>query len=115
MNAALGVYQQQGNAEEASRVAINLAEAFVTTADPQAVAGRLLLRGDEPGRALRYLAARREAGTPGDIGLGLSLAEAQFRSGDPRSSAATLERLIAIDPADARPRQWLEVVRAEAP
>ncbi len=114
MNAALGVYQQQGNAEEASRVAINLAEAFVTTAEPQAVAGRLLLRGDEPGRALRYL-QRAARLAPSDIGFGLSLAEAQFRSGDPQSSAATLERLIAIDPADARPRQWLEVVRAEAP
>jgi len=113
MNEALAVYQREGNAPEAARVAVNLAEAFVATADPQAGAGRLLLRTNSPDRARRYL-GRAVALAPEDVDFGLSFAEAQFKSGDAAGSLATLERLIVLAPEDARPKRWLEVVKAAA-
>jgi predicted Zn-dependent protease len=111
MTEALVVYQREGRPDEAARVAVNLAEAFVSQADPQAGAGRLLLRADAPARAIPYL-ARAVALAPADVGYGLSLAEAQFKAGDAAASAATLERLVQLAPGDERPRQWLEMVRS---
>jgi tetratricopeptide (TPR) repeat protein len=114
MTEALVVYQREGRTEEAARVAVNLAEAFVNQADPQAGAGRLLLRADAPARALPYL-KRAVALVPTDVDYGLSLAEAQFKAGDAAASAATLEQLAQLAPEDERPRQWLEVVRNSGP
>jgi tetratricopeptide (TPR) repeat protein len=111
MTQAMSVYQQAGNATEAARVAANLAEAFVTSAEAQGGAGRLLLRTDSPARARRYL-GRAFALEPDNVTWGLTYAEAQFKSGDAAGSAATLERLIALAPEDARPKRWLEVVKA---
>jgi tetratricopeptide (TPR) repeat protein len=113
MTQALSVYQQQGNALEAARVAVNLAEAFVTSAEAQGGAGRLLLRIDSPAMARRYLGRAVEP-EPDSMPWGLTYAEAQFKSGDAAGSAATLERLIALAPEDARPKRWLEVVKAAA-
>lgn len=111
MTQALSVYQQEGNAIEAARVAVNLAEAFVATADVQGGAGRLLLRSDNPALARRYL-GRAVTLAPENVDDGLSYAEAQFKSGDAAGSAATLERLMTLAPDDARPKRWLEVVRS---
>ncbi len=111
MTQAMSVYQQAGNATEAARVAVNLAEAFVTSAEAQGGAGRLLLRIDSPAMARRYLGRAVEL-EPDSMTWGLTYAEAQFKSGDVAGSAATLERLIALAPEDARPKRWLEVVKA---
>ena len=110
-NEALVLYQQQGNAPEAARVAVNLAEAFLQLAQPQAVAGRLLIRSEAPERAVHYL-GRALRLAPDDLDTGLSLAEAQFRSGDRAASAATLQTLMQRAPDDPRPRQWLSVVQS---
>jgi thioredoxin-like negative regulator of GroEL len=110
VNEALVVYQRQGNATEAARVAVNLAEALINVPQAQAVAGRLLLRNEAPERAAHYLARARQLDRD-DIDIGLSLAEAQFRAGDRVASAATLQELIDLAPADARPRRWLQVVQ----
>jgi Tfp pilus assembly protein PilF len=114
MNRALVAYQQGGNPEEAARVAVNLAEAFVQLDDPQAVAGRLLLRADSPARAAHYL-GRAFSLAPTNVGYGLTLAEAEYKSGDRAAAAATLESLTRLAPDDPRPRKWLAVVQAAAP
>jgi tetratricopeptide (TPR) repeat protein len=110
MNEALVVYQQQRNATEAARIAVNLAEAFVQVPQAQSNAGRLLIRAEAPERAVHYLARARQL-EPTDIDAGLSLAEAQFRAGDRVGSIATLQELLRLAPQDTRARGWLEVVQ----
>jgi tetratricopeptide (TPR) repeat protein len=110
MNAALAWYQQQGNDAEAARVAANLAEALVTSAEVQAVAGRLLLKANEPARGQRFL--RRAAALDGGrVETLLSLAQSQFMQGNAAASIATLEDALARHPGDARVTHWLEEVR----
>ena len=110
MNEALAWYQQQGNDAEAARVAANLAEALVTSADAQAAAGRLLLRAGEPARGQRFL--RRAAALDGGrVETLLSLAQPQFMQGNVTGSIATLEDALARHPGDTRVEHWLEEVR----
>ena len=110
MNEALAWYQQQGNDTEAARVAVNLAEALVTSAEAQAAAGRLLLKANEPARGQRFL--RRAAALDGGrVETLLSLAQAQFMQGNVAGAIATLEAALAQHPGDSRVTYWLEEVR----
>jgi tetratricopeptide (TPR) repeat protein len=113
MNEALTWYQQQGDDMEAARVAANLAEALVTSAEAQAVAGRLLLKANEPARGQRFL--RRAAALDGGrVETLLSLAQSQFMQGDVTGSVATLEAALKQHPGDSRVTYWLEEVRRAA-
>ena len=113
MNDALAWYQQQGNAAEAARVAVNLAEALVNSADAQFAAGRLLLRNDEPQRGERYL-RRAMALDAARIEPQLSLAQSLFMQGRVAESIATLEAVLARHPEDERAQYWLGEMRREA-
>ena len=77
MNEALTEYQQQGNLAEAARVAVNLADAFVTSAEAQYKAGGLLLRTDAAARGLHYM-SRAATLDPAKIEYRMSVAQAQF-------------------------------------
>jgi len=108
---ALGYYQQAGNAAEAARVAVNLADAFVADDDVQHVAGKLLLRADQPERAALYLRrALKLNGAP--IEYRLSLAEALAKTGHAAESIAALEAILKDHPNDQRARYWLTEMRA---
>jgi hypothetical protein len=114
MNSALGVYQQAGNPAEAARVAVNLADGFVNSADAQYMAGQLLLRADAADRALHYL--RRAIGIDaGKIEYQLSLAQAQFMLGRPADSIATLEGILKRHPGESRAEYWLGEMRRRSP
>ncbi len=79
----------------------------------QYTAGRLLLRSDQPERALLYLGrALRLNGEP--IEYHLSLAEAQARTGHPDQSIATLQAILAKHPDETRAQHWLAEMRARA-
>jgi tetratricopeptide (TPR) repeat protein len=111
MNNAMGAYQQAGNATEAARVGVNLAEAFVTQDNVQYTAGRLLLRADQPDRARRYLdRAIRLNDEP--IEYRLSLAEALARTGRTNESIKVLEAILAKHPNEQRAGYWLAEMRA---
>jgi len=110
MNEALAWYQQQGNDTEAARVAVNLAEALVISAEAQAAAGRLLLKAGEPARGQRFL--NRAVARDGDrVEYALSLAQSQFMQGNVGGAIATLEAALARHPGDSRVRYWLDEVR----
>jgi tetratricopeptide (TPR) repeat protein len=109
MRNAIDTYQAEGNGVEAARVAVNLADAFVTSDAMQYTAGRLLLRAGQPERALRYLeraAALDAAGAM--VEYRLSLAEALARTGAQDRSIATLETILRRHPNDERARFWLQ-------
>jgi tetratricopeptide (TPR) repeat protein len=111
MNNAMVAYQQSGNAIEAARVGVNLAEALVTQDNAQYTAGRLLLRSDQPERSLLYL--QRAIALNGEpIEYRLSLAEAQARTGHPAESVKTLEAILAAHPDEQRAKYWLAEMKA---
>jgi predicted Zn-dependent protease len=111
MNNAMCAYQQAGNATEAARVGVNLADAFVTQDNVQYTAGRLLLRADQPDRARRYLdRAIRLNDEP--IEYRLSLAEALARTGRTDESIKVLEAILAKHPNEQRAGYWLAEMRA---
>jgi tetratricopeptide (TPR) repeat protein len=113
MTRALAAHQQLGSDTEAARVAVNLADAFVTDAAAQASAGRFLLKANEPERALHYL--RRAIALDGTkVDYRLSLAQSQFMLGSVDESIATLEAILAQYPDDARATFWLEEMRRAA-
>lgn len=113
MNEAMSAYQQAGNVGEAARVAANIAEAFTNADDAQFAAGRLLLRSEQPQRALHYLKrAVRLNDEP--IPYRLSLAQAYYQSGQVAESIATLEATLAEHPGEQRATFWLEKLRADA-
>jgi len=113
MNEAMSAYQQAGNVTEAARVAANVAEAFINADDAQFAAGRLLLRSEQPQRALHYLKrAVRLNGEP--IPYRLSLAQAYYQSGQVEESIATLEATLAEHPGEQRATFWLEKLTAGA-
>jgi len=114
MNSALGVYQQAGNPAEAARVAVNLADGFVNSADAQYMAGQLLLRADAADRALHYL-RRAIVIDAGKIEYQLSLAQAQFMLGRPADSIATLEGILKRHPGESRAEYWLGEMRRRSP
>ena len=106
MNEALAEYQRTGNDAEAARVTVNLADAFINSAQAQYTAGRQLLQADQAPRALRYL--RRATGLDdGVIEYQMSLAQAQFMLGRKSESVTTLEAILAKHPDDARAKYWL--------
>ena len=113
MNDALAWYQQQADYEEASRVAVNLADGLVTSAEAQYVAGALLLRADAADRGLPYL-RRAIALDAGKVEYLLSLAQAQFMLGRPQDSIATLEAILQRQPGESRAEFWLGEVRRQA-
>jgi tetratricopeptide (TPR) repeat protein len=110
MNEALTEYQQQGNLAEAARVAVNLADAFVTSAEAQYKAGGLLLRTDAAARGLHYM-SRAATLDPAKIEYGMSVAQAQFMLGKIDASIATLEAVLKQHPGDSRAEYWLAEVR----
>lgn len=112
MRNAIDAYQAEGNAVEAARVAVNLAEAFVTSDASQYGAGRLLLRAGQPERALRYL-ERAVALDPAGrfVEYRLSLAEALARTGAPERSIAVLEAVLEAHPDERRAQYWLQEMR----
>ena len=112
MQEALAVYQKQGNATEAARVAVNVADAVVNSDAAQITAARLLLQAGAPERGLRY-ARRAIAVNPAPIEYYMSLAQAQFASGDKAASKATLESVLARHPDELRAKYWLEVVTSK--
>jgi tetratricopeptide (TPR) repeat protein len=114
MNEALAWYQQQGNYAEAARVAVNLADGLVTSAETQYVAGALLLRADSAARGLLYL-RRAIALDAGKVEYPLSLAQAQFMLGRPQDSIATLEGILQQHPGEPRAEYWLAEIRRQAP
>jgi tetratricopeptide (TPR) repeat protein len=113
MQKALAYYQQSGNVDEAARVAVNVADAFVAAADVQYVAGKLLLRANQPERAGLYVQRALHL-NPAPIEYRLSLAEAQAKSGHPEASIATLEAVVKAHPDDERAKYWLGEMRARA-
>ena len=113
MNEALAWYQQQADYEEASRVAVNLADGLVTSAEAQYVAGALLLRADAADRGLPYL-RRAIALDAGKVEYLLSLAQAQFMLGRPQDSIATLEGILQRQPGESRAEYWLAEIRRQA-
>jgi len=113
MNEALAWYQQQGDYDEASRVAVNLADGLVASAEAQYVAGALLLRADAADRALHYL-RRAIALDAGKVEYLLSLAQAQFMLGRPQDSIATLEGILQRQPGESRAEYWLAEIRRQA-
>ena len=110
MNAALAWYQQQGNDTEAARVAVNLADAIVNSADAQFSAGRLLLEAGQPERGQHFL-ERAVALDGSKADFDLSLAQSQFMQGRMSDSIATLEAALVKHPDDSRIRYWLEEMR----
>jgi tetratricopeptide (TPR) repeat protein len=113
MGQALTWYEQQGNDTEAARVAVNLADAVINAADPQYVAGRQLLKANDPARGERYLRrAIRLDGTR--VEYRMSLAQAQFMQGRVQDSIATLEAVLAAHPGDERAQYWLGQMRGGA-
>jgi tetratricopeptide (TPR) repeat protein len=110
MQNAMATYETAGNEVEAARVAVNMADALVTSDTSQYVAGRLLLRSNQPERALRYLqrAVALDTALPD---FQLSLAEAYARTGAIDRSVATLERLLQAHPQDERAKYWLQQMR----
>jgi len=110
MKEALAEYQRVGNVEEAMRVAVNLADGFVTSADAQYKAAVLLMRGRAADRALRY-AERAVQLDPAKVEYQLSLAQAQFMAGRPKESIATLEGILKEHPGESRAEFWLGEMR----
>jgi tetratricopeptide (TPR) repeat protein len=110
MNEALAWYQAQGNDTEAARVAANLADAIVNSADMQSSAGRLLLKAGQPERGQHYL-ERAVAIDGSKADYDLSLAQSQFMQGRTADAVATLEASLRKHPDDARIKYWLEEMR----
>jgi tetratricopeptide (TPR) repeat protein len=114
MAQALTTYQQQGNSTEAARVAINLADALVTSGDLQYQAGKLLLQAGDPARGTHYLRRAVESQNP-KVEYWLSLAQAQFMLGQVQQSIGTLETALRGHPGDTRVQFWLDEMRREQP
>ncbi len=112
MNQALAWYQRNGEIDEAVRVAMNLADAFVFLGDAQYAAGQLLLRQGQPFLALRYLHAAASL-TPGEPRYLLALAQAFYQGGYRQQSIETLERLAEIEPGNSRTEALIRQLQSE--
>jgi Flp pilus assembly protein TadD len=112
MNQALAYYQRNGEIDEAVRVAINLADAFVFLDDAQYAAGQLLLRQGQPRLALHYLheAASLKPREPRHL---LALAQAFYQAGYRQQSIDTLERLAEIEPRNSRTEALIKKLQSE--
>jgi tetratricopeptide (TPR) repeat protein len=113
MEEALAEYQRTGNGTEAARVAVNLADAFVTSAEAHYKAAVLLMRAGAADRALRY-AMRAVQLDPATVEYQLSLAQAQFMLDRPQDSIATLEGILKRQPGESRAEFWLGEVRRQS-
>ncbi|MEI2421531.1 hypothetical protein V6O07_14750, partial [Arthrospira platensis SPKY2] len=105
-------YQQAGDLDEAVRIAINLATAFPFRADAAWVAGALLLRQEDAGRALRFLDAANRA-EPRNTRYLMSLAQGWYMYGDPAASIRVLERVLELEPAHPAAPGFIEQLRRE--
>jgi len=112
MNRALAHYQRAGNDREAARIAINLATAFPFRVDARHVAGSLLLRAEDPERALPFLDAAAR-GEPRNTRYLMSLAQAWYMAGRTAESLQVLERVLAIEPGHATAAGFVEQLRGE--
>lgn len=112
MTQALDVYQRQGNLDESLRVAWNLAAAFPFDPESSYLAGTLMLRADDPERALPLLhrAARLQARNTRFL---MSLAQAFYQSGRTAESIQVLERVLALEPEHPRAPVFLERLQQE--
>jgi predicted Zn-dependent protease len=85
----------------------------VNQVEPQLLAGRLLLRTEQPDRGEHYL--RRAMALDGaTVEVRLSLAQSQFMQGRTADSIATLEAILAEHPDDERTQFWLGEMRRQA-
>lgn len=99
MQQALAHYQNVGKLDQATKIAINLADAFPFESRPHYVSGRLLLAAGQPQRALNYLAtAVRMA--PTDSESVLALSDAYLATGRRDDARRVLETLLRQRPND---------------
>ena len=99
MQQALAHYQSVGKLDQATKIAINLADAFPFESRPHYVSGRLLLAAGQPQRALNYLAtAVRMA--PTDSESTLALSDAYLATGRRDDARRVLETLLRQRPND---------------
>ncbi len=106
MNRALVYYQQQGDTANASRVALNLAEAFHFLGNVQYIAGQLLAERGENRLALGYLERAVEL-EPQPVHL-LALAAAYQRAGRSDDARRTAGSVLARDPDNAQAKALLD-------
>ena len=100
-------YQSTGDATEAARVAGVLADAFPFEPSVQFQAAAALIAVSRPADALRY--ARRAVGlAPDDLNARLAEAHALLLTDHREEGRAALERVLAIDPANATARTVLD-------
>jgi lysophospholipase L1-like esterase len=112
MNQALAHYQLAGDTREAARIAVNLATAFPFRVDARHVAGSLLLRNEDPQRALPFLDAAAR-GEPRNTRYLMSLAQAWYMAGRTAESLQVLERVLAIEPDHPTAAGFIEQLRSE--
>jgi lysophospholipase L1-like esterase len=112
MNRALAHYQAAGNTAEAARIAINLATAFPFRTDARYLAGALLLRDEQAGRALPFLDAAARA-EPRNTRYLMSLAQGWYMTNRPAESLQVLERVLALEPEHPTARGFIEQLRSE--
>ncbi|MEL7447939.1 MAG: tetratricopeptide repeat protein [Pseudomonadota bacterium] len=109
MNRALVYYQQQGDTANASRVALNLAEAFHFLGNVQYIAGQLLAERGEHRLALGYLERAVEL-EPQPVHL-MALATAYQRADRLDDARRTAGSVLARDPENAQAKQLLDSLR----
>ncbi|MEM9056467.1 MAG: SGNH/GDSL hydrolase family protein, partial [Pseudomonadota bacterium] len=105
MNRALVYYQQQNDVANASRVALNLAEAFHFIGNVQYIAGQLLAERGEARLALGYLERAVEL-EPQPVHL-LALAAAYRTAGRSDDARRTAGRVLAREPENAQALELL--------
>ncbi len=112
MNQALGIYQRDGDLTESVRIAWNLAAAFPFDPEPAFVAGTLMLRANQPDRALALLhrAARMQ---PRNTRYLMGLAQGFYQSGLRQESIQVLERVLALEPDHPRAPVFIDKLRRE--
>ena len=113
MNQALTVYQRDGNATESVRIAWNLSAAFPFDPEAASLAGTLMLRANQPDRALTLLhrAARMQ---PRNTRYLMGLAQGFYQSGLIKESIQVLERVLALEPDHPRAPVFIDKLRRES-
>ncbi|MGB5211080.1 MAG: tetratricopeptide repeat protein [Gammaproteobacteria bacterium] len=113
MDQALAIYQRDGDASESVRVGWNLAAAFPFDPEAASLAGTLMLRANQPRRALPLLhrAARQE---PRNTRYLMGLAQGFYQSGQTAESIQVLERVLVLAPDHPRAPMFLDKLKQEA-
>ena len=116
MNQGLTHYQKFGDYVEAARIAINLAESFPFEAQPQHVAGMMLVR-QRPPQGLRALPYFHRAVTlaPRNTPFAVTLARAYLINGYPDAARATAERVLQLSPNNETANEIIEHLDTVAP